>query len=139
MEEYDGRIQVGRYVREFRIPGAFRIGLARFPSIDNQATDLEINTRAEQKRLSDAARRASEKSKHQAECIPIWEGVILPAGGPREWKRLVRADTKMGELWFEGIPTHLRGRIWSACIGNGLALSKGESRVESILFFLISC
>ena len=93
---------------------------------------LELHTCAEQKRLSDAARRASEKSKHQAECIPIWEGVILPAGGPREWKRLVRADTKMGELWFEGIPTHLRGRIWSACIGNGLALSKGESRVEPV-------
>lgn len=100
--------------------------------IDNQVTDLELPSCAEQKRLSDAARRASEKSKHQAECIPIWEGVILPAGGPREWKRLVRADTKMGELWFEGIPTHLRGRIWSACIGNGLALSKGESRVESV-------
>ncbi|KAG7562200.1 hypothetical protein FFLO_02385 [Filobasidium floriforme] len=89
---------------------------------------MEESRSAEQKRLSDAARRASEKSKHQAECIPIWEGVILPAGGPREWKRLVRADTKMGELWFEGIPTHLRGRIWSACIGNGLALSKESYR-----------
>ena len=37
----------------------------------------------------------------------------------------VKSDLGLRRLWFEGVPSHLRGKAWHLAIGNPLALSKG--------------
>ena len=38
----------------------------------------------------------------------------------------VKSDPSLRKLWFEGVPSHLRGSAWHLAIGNPLALSKGK-------------
>lgn len=84
---------------------------------------MEESRAAEQKRRQHQARARAEREARISASVPIWESSIL-ACPRREWSALVRSDSRLQSLWFQGIPTHLRGRIWSGCIGNNLSLSK---------------
>lgn len=66
----------------------------------------------EEKRL--ARERAVEDSIH------IWRREVLP-----NWREAVRRP-EIRAMWWKGIPTKLRGQLWIAAIGNGLAISKGQ-------------
>lgn len=55
------------------------------------------------------------------EKMAIWEREIVP-----DWRKVLRpGNERLRRLWWDGIPGNLRGRLWVAAIGNGLALSKG--------------
>jgi hypothetical protein len=81
----------------------------------------------EQKRLA--------KERRLADDMPVWEAEILnPAvGNAREggeaWSSRIRNNPKLRDMWFRGVPSHLRGKAWSLAIGNDLALSKGMSAI----------
>ncbi|KAG8871691.1 hypothetical protein FRB97_008391 [Tulasnella sp. 331] len=47
-----------------------------------------------------------------------WEREVLP-----DWRAAIR-DPKLKRLWWDGVPTKLRGRVWALTLGNALALSK---------------
>ncbi|GAA5991252.1 hypothetical protein JCM5350_005959 [Sporobolomyces pararoseus] len=67
------------------------------------------------------------KLKNQAlnSAFPTWETQILP-----NWRSVLH-DTSQGKqlrkLWWQGtMPIRYRGRLWSLCIGNSLAISKNS-------------
>ncbi|TYJ53197.1 hypothetical protein B9479_006175 [Cryptococcus floricola] len=62
-----------------------------------------------------------EKEKRLAAEAPKWEKLLDEKDFSAQ---RVRNDPEMRRLWFEGIPSHLRGRAWSLAVGNPLALSK---------------
>jgi hypothetical protein len=76
----------------------------------------------ERERRRVAEIRRLEKEKRMAVNTPRWE-VLL---GPDFSAARVREDESLRRLWFEGVPSHLRGKAWSLAIGNPLAMSKGE-------------
>lgn len=83
--------------------------------------------KAEQQRA-----KARERELEAAEKMAIWEKEIVP-----DWRKVTRPGNgaeKYRRMWWNGIPGKLRGTLWSAAIGNGLALSKGSS--VSLALFL---
>ncbi len=76
---------------------------------------------AERRKINDI--RRLEKEKRMAISTPRWEALLNSLDfSPGK----VKADMGLRRLWFEGVPSHLRGRAWSLAIGNPLALSKGQ-------------
>ena len=73
---------------------------------------------AERRRTSEM--RMLEREKKLAVAVPRWEGLLTGFTTEK-----VRGDEGLRQLWFEGVPSHLRGKAWSAAIGNPLAMSKG--------------
>ncbi|GAA5936242.1 TBC domain-containing protein [Sporobolomyces koalae] len=78
---------------------------------------------AEKRRRSEVESKAAARAAAMASALPTWETSILP-----NW-RAVLHDTSEGRslrrLWWQGtMPVRFRGRLWSLCIGNGLAVSK---------------
>ena len=68
--------------------------------------------------------RKLEKERRMAISNPRWEA-LLNSSNFSAGK--VKDDSGMRRLWFQGVPSHLRGQAWSLAIGNPLALSKGRS------------
>ena len=66
--------------------------------------------------------RRLEREKKLAAYLPKWE-TLLQGGG--QVISQVQEDPALRQIWFEGVPGHLRNKAWSAAIGNPLAMSKG--------------
>jgi hypothetical protein len=83
---------------------------------------------ADIKRLERQAAMREEREKKLKDSLPVWESILAMYGDGSKtgWKEMVIKDPKLRKVWEEGCPSHLRGRVWAMCIGNGLALSKGE-------------
>lgn len=80
---------------------------------------LEESAKAERKRETLAQQRRSTKDKEINAALPIWEKDIVP-----NWK-VVLDDEKLRKIWWSGtMPAKCRGLLWTACIGNGLAIGK---------------
>ncbi|GAA6062720.1 hypothetical protein JCM10212_002271 [Sporobolomyces blumeae] len=85
---------------------------------------LAASKEAEKRRRSELEARAMQRAAALAAAFPTWETSILP-----NWRSVLH-DTPEGrnlrKLWWAGtMPVRFRGRLWSMCIGNGLAVSKG--------------
>lgn len=76
----------------------------------------------EKERRRTAEIRRLEKEKRMAVDTPRWEELL---GGDFSTKK-VCGDDSLRRLWFEGVPSHLRGKAWSMAVGNELAMSKGK-------------
>jgi len=74
----------------------------------------------ERKRVAEI--RRVEKEKRMAINTPRWEALLK---GEFSAAR-IREDDGLRKLWFEGVPSHLRGKAWSLAVGNTLAMSKGK-------------
>lgn len=85
----------------------------------------------EKERRKQAEARRLEKEKRLAMSTPRWEALLsgtpTGAGGAGFSVAKVKDDESLRRLWFDGVPSHLRGRAWSLAIGNPLAMSKGAS------------
>lgn len=81
----------------------------------------------ERRRIAEA--RQLEREKHLVAVTPRWEALLRD----RDVINKVKSDKSNRELWFEGIPPHLRGRAWSLAIGNSLAMHKGEMGVGQLM------
>ncbi|GMK56512.1 hypothetical protein CspeluHIS016_0303520 [Cutaneotrichosporon spelunceum] len=63
--------------------------------------------------------RAERERRLQA-VTPRWEALLA-----RDFSvKKVRENQSYRQLWFEGIPSHLRGKAWAMAIGNPLAMHK---------------
>ncbi|WVW86820.1 hypothetical protein I302_108875 [Kwoniella bestiolae CBS 10118] len=95
------------------------VHLHQWEEMMNQSREHEKQLKKvrEQKRL--------EREKKLALIIPKWEGLIHD----KEFSiQKVQNDAGLRKMWFEGVPTHLRGLAWSKAIGNPLAVSKDAYR-----------
>ncbi|KAK8849766.1 hypothetical protein IAR55_005102 [Kwoniella newhampshirensis] len=80
----------------------------------------------EKERQKAAEARRLEKEKRLAMSTPRWEALL----GDKEFSvAKVKSDLGLRRLWFEGVPSHLRGKAWSLAIGNPLAVSKDAYRM----------
>lgn len=58
------------------------------------------------------------KEKRMVEVRTIWEKEIFP-----NWDSLKRTK-RVRELWIEGLPPVIRGKVWSYAFGNRNSLTK---------------
>ncbi len=80
---------------------------------------MKRSREAEDRRRQVQQERRASKDAVVEDVIGIWEREVVP-----DWRAAVR-NPELRKLWWKGIPTKLRGRLWNQVIGNGLALSKG--------------
>jgi hypothetical protein len=57
--------------------------------------------------------------------IAIWEGELLP-----NWDQIKRTK-RVRELWIEGLPYEVRGRVWLNAFGNRNAITKELYYIKS--------
>lgn len=76
---------------------------------------------AEKRKSAEAEAYARSREEREATARRTWEMHILP-----KWDQAMRDSQTTRELWWNGIPANLRGRIWSRAVGNDLHLSKGS-------------
>lgn len=62
----------------------------------------------------------------------IWEKQILP-----DW-RVVHKNPELRKLWWQGVPTSMRGKMWENAVGNPLSLSKGSASGVTVSFYLLT-
>ncbi|KLT43808.1 RabGAP/TBC [Cutaneotrichosporon oleaginosum] len=76
---------------------------------------------AERRKLQEA--RRAERERHLLAVTPRWEALLA-----RDFSvQKVRENESLRQLWFQGVPTHLRGKAWSLAIGNPLAMHKADA------------
>ena len=86
---------------------------------------------AEKQKRKAAEERQLAREKRAEEVMHIWEKQILP-----DWK-VVHRNLELRKLWWQGVPTSIRGRIWENVVGNPLSLSKGNSHSNAYWLSLI--
>ncbi|WVQ95945.1 hypothetical protein IAU59_003044 [Kwoniella sp. CBS 9459] len=93
----------------------------------HQWEEMMAQSREHEKQARKAAEtRRKEREKHLSLQMPLWDALLAD----KEFSvSKVQNDQKLRKLWFEGIPSHLRGKAWSLAIGNPLAMSKDAYKV----------
>ncbi|KAJ9097223.1 hypothetical protein QFC21_004892 [Naganishia friedmannii] len=95
---------------------------------------MEQSRVADENRQAEREYRRLEMERRLAADMPVWETEVLnPAmagaqAGGDAWSSRIRGNPKLRDMWFRGVPSHLRGRAWSLAIGNDLTLSKDAFR-----------
>jgi hypothetical protein len=79
---------------------------------------------AEKQKRKAAEERQLAREKRADEVLHIWEKQILP-----DWK-VVNKNPELRKLWWQGVPTSMRGKMWESAVGNPLSLSKGDALVH---------
>ncbi|KIR53899.1 hypothetical protein I315_03514 [Cryptococcus gattii Ru294] len=89
----------------------------------HQWEDMMRHAREHEKVLvKEAEVRRLEKEKRLTVEAPKWEMLL---SDEKEFSvKKVKENEEWRKLWFEGVPSHLRGKAWSMAVGNPLALSK---------------
>jgi len=84
---------------------------------------------AEKHKHKAAEERRLAREKRAEEVAHIWEEQILP-----DW-RVVHRNPELRKLWWQGVPTSMRGKMWESAVGNPLSLSKGNAPPNFMLLF----
>ncbi|KAG9085958.1 hypothetical protein FRC06_003345, partial [Ceratobasidium sp. 370] len=79
---------------------------------------MEKSRAAEQRKKQEIEERRLARERAVEDSIYVWRKEVVP-----NWREAVRKP-HLRALWWKGIPTKLRGEMWIAAIGNGLAISK---------------
>uniref|UniRef100_A0A914EHK6 Rab-GAP TBC domain-containing protein n=1 Tax=Acrobeloides nanus TaxID=290746 RepID=A0A914EHK6_9BILA len=87
---------------------------ALYQELIEQAKKKEAKEAKEQKRLRELQRKMEDQV---AASCKIWVEQILP-----KWAE-IKTSKKCKELWWQGIPSLVRGKVWSLVIGNDLNLT----------------
>jgi hypothetical protein len=66
-----------------------------------------------------------KKEKRMAESIGVWERELLP-----NWDQVKRTK-RVRELWIEGLPPSVRGRVWYYAFGNRNSITKDLFNIKS--------
>ncbi|KAG7328735.1 hypothetical protein KOW79_008679 [Hemibagrus wyckioides] len=83
----------------------------------------EMMAGAKRRELKEAQRKKKQmKERHRQEesiarAVVVWNTEILP-----NWEN-VRNTRRVRELWWQGLPPSIRGKIWSLAIGNELNIT----------------
>lgn len=81
---------------------------------------VEAARRKEQKEAKQRKRHMEQQLKHEeamASALQVWNNEILPS-----WETM-RSSRRTRELWWMGIPSSVRGKVWELAIGNDLNLT----------------
>ncbi|KAL1741191.1 rab-GTPase-TBC domain-containing protein [Schizophyllum fasciatum] len=78
---------------------------------------MRLSRQAAEKRRKALQERRVARERAIEDSLHRWEKEIMP-----DW-RVVHRDPALRKLWWKGIPTKLRARLWQAAVGNALALS----------------
>lgn len=82
---------------------------------------MRASKESEKKRHQERSAKRASRDLIATQAFPTWEKDILP-----NWKATLR-DEALRRIWWSGtMPARHRARLWQGCIGNGLALGKGE-------------
>jgi hypothetical protein len=68
-------------------------------------------------------KQVNNKAKHLVNSVEQWDKSILP-----HFATAIR-DPRTRVLWWSGLPSRVRGRVWSTCIGNALSVTPETFRV----------
>uniref|UniRef100_A0A9J2P5X1 Rab-GAP TBC domain-containing protein n=1 Tax=Ascaris lumbricoides TaxID=6252 RepID=A0A9J2P5X1_ASCLU len=88
---------------------------AQYLELIEQARKKEAREAKERKRAAELQRRLEDQA---AAACHQWSENILP-----KWEEM-RNTKRCRELWWQGIPSKVRGRVWSLVIGNELNLTE---------------
>ncbi|KAM4591078.1 TBC1 domain family member 12 [Odontesthes bonariensis] len=83
----------------------------------------EMVAGAKRREMKEAQRKKRQmKERHRQEdsisnAMVIWNNEILP-----QWEA-VKATRRVRDLWWQGLPPSVRGRVWSLAIGNELNIT----------------
>ncbi|KAB7506745.1 TBC1 domain family member 12 [Armadillidium nasatum] len=86
-----------------------------YKSIVSAAKKREMKE-ARERRKAQALQLKQEK--HLSDSVHTWNNVILP-----KWNA-VRHHKKCQDLWWTGLPSCVRGKVWKLAIGNELQITK---------------
>ncbi|GMT06764.1 hypothetical protein PENTCL1PPCAC_28938, partial [Pristionchus entomophagus] len=78
------------------------------------------NKRREAKAEKDRARQMEEKNRLEEQTASMcrhWNEQILP-----KWDEM-RNSKRCRELWWQGVPSSIRGKVWSLAVGNDLNIT----------------
>ncbi|KAF8602274.1 RabGAP/TBC [Ceratobasidium sp. AG-I] len=79
---------------------------------------MEMSRVAERRKKQEIEERRLARERAVEDSIYVWKREILP-----NWREALRRP-ELRAMWWRGVPTKLRGQIWVAAIGNGLAIDK---------------
>lgn len=78
---------------------------------------MRASKNVQKKRIQSGEAEFRKRLEKEAQVRQVWDQEILPC-----WTR-AREEQKYRDLWWDGIPQALRGRIWLRACGNNLMLS----------------
>lgn len=78
---------------------------------------MQASKNAQKKRMQSGEAEFRKRAEKEAQSRRVWDQEILPC-----WTR-AREEAKYRDMWWDGIPQALRGRIWLRACGNNLMLS----------------
>lgn len=78
---------------------------------------MQASQKMQKMRIQSGKAESRKRMEKEAHARQIWDQEILPC-----WTR-AREEPKYRDLWWDGIPSALRGRIWLRACGNNLMLS----------------
>lgn len=89
---------------------------------------MEESKAAEARKAQRAEQRRREREERLEKSLPAWAAVvdemIRDKAGAIDWRQRCEREERLRLLWEDGVPSHLRGRVWAVTIGNGLAMPK---------------
>ncbi|VDK53225.1 unnamed protein product [Anisakis simplex] len=88
---------------------------AQYLELIEQARKREAKEAKERKKAADLKRRLEDQA---AAACRQWSETILP-----KWDEM-KNSKRCREMWWQGIPSKVRGRVWSLVIGNELNLTE---------------
>ncbi|WVN87461.1 uncharacterized protein L203_102643 [Cryptococcus depauperatus CBS 7841] len=92
----------------------------------HQWEELMRQSREHERQLAKLAEtRRIEKEKRLITELPMWNKLLSEGFSVQK----VQQDAGLRKMWFEGVPSHLRGKAWALAVGNPLALSKDVYRI----------
>ncbi|ORY82483.1 rab-GTPase-TBC domain-domain-containing protein, partial [Protomyces lactucae-debilis] len=80
---------------------------------------LEVDRKVQRKKY----KQVNSKAKHLTNSVEQWDKAILP-----HFDTAIR-DPRTRALWWSGLPSRVRGRVWATCIGNALSVTPDTFRV----------
>ncbi|XP_016096194.1 TBC1 domain family member 12-like [Sinocyclocheilus grahami] len=91
----------------------------------------EMVAEAKKRELKEAQKKKKqmkERFKQEesiANAMVVWNNEILP-----NWESM-RGTRRVRDLWWQGLPPNVRGKVWSLAIGNELNITSGCDSVEA--------
>jgi hypothetical protein len=79
---------------------------------------MKLSREVEVKKQQEAEEKKRLKDAEVQENMAIWEKEILPS-----WTR-ARREVRLRKLWWKGIPSSIRGRLWALACGNNQMLPR---------------
>ncbi|KAH7101418.1 rab-GTPase-TBC domain-containing protein [Auriculariales sp. MPI-PUGE-AT-0066] len=79
---------------------------------------MRLSRLADDRRKQQLMHRRQAREAQVEASIPVWEREVLP-----DWT-VARRDDRLKRLWWNGIPSKLRGTLWQQAIGNDFAVPR---------------